>query len=277
MYFRPWPLVILAIVQCLNPVSSVLLSAWASQLPPSMWFDAFFKGVSVWVMIEIFALPFIQGLLIFFAKRSGFYVLISITGYTLASNIREAYLSHAQGMGLLAYFLGVFLNFALIAYLFLPQVRMVFFRKELRWWESLPRYKVDSTIVVENEEHKKHSAQLVDISLGGAGLIIVDGHISHEDHVKLLIPYETKILLMPATVVYGRSVGDGKTRYGVEWAHGPEEDKTLMMKWVYSLEHSQASQSRSLPSLREDFMVWLKEAKRNPRVWVPRIPDKKSS
>jgi len=275
MYFRPWPLVILAIIQCLNPITSVLLSAWASQLPPSLWFQGFFQGVSMFTLVEVFLLPWIQGLLIFFAKRWGFYVIISITGYILASNIREASLSHAHGANFLAFLVGIILNLGLIVYFFLPSVRSVYFRKDLRWWESLPRYKTNVTITVENEDHVKTSATLVDLSLGGAGVSISDGFINHEDIISLLIPYQNKTILMRAIVVYGRSLGHGHTRYGLEWVNSPEEDRTLIMKWVYSLEKNEAKQSRSLPSLSEDFLVWFREAKRNPKVWVPRLPKSK--
>ncbi len=273
MQRRPWPLVFLAIFQLLGPIGSLFLSAFVNKVGIIEMTAAIWNYSRPVDLLEFYALPIAQGVLIFMAKRWGYYIVLALAALSIYLNVQEWRV--ASDVISVPILIGVITtNVALIAYLLLPNVRAIFMNSRLRWWETPPRYLVSiKSQVSKNDGHAK-PATIVDLSVGGAGIETESEHFQTGDTVLLTYERDGRTILMRATAVYQRYDGTGY-RYGLEWQRGAEEDERRTMRLLDELEQEQTQIARPLPRWRDDLAAWWSRARKNPRAWVPEITKKK--
>lgn len=273
MQRRPWPLVFLALLQILGPFGSIAISAYVNKVGFFEMAGAIWKYSRAWDLVEFYALPITQGVMIFIAKRFGYYIVIALAAFSIYLNIEEW--RFASDMISIPVLLGVTLtNLGLIIYLLLPNVRAVFMNPRLRWWETPPRYTVDIAGNVSKTDGQGFNCKILDISIGGAG-IQTEGHV-FESHEPILLMFERdgRNLLMRGIVVYGRPDGTNH-RYGLEWQRGSDDDENRLMAFLDELEEKRTPITRQVPKATEDLQAWWGRAKKSPSAWVPEVPKKK--
>jgi hypothetical protein len=273
MQRRPWPLVLLALLQILGPIGSIFISAYVNKVGFFEMAGAIWKYSRPWDLVEFYVLPFSQGVFIFYAKRFGYYAVLALAAFSIYLNIQEWRV--ASDVISLPILLGVTAtNIALIVYLLLPNVRVVFMNPRLRWWETPPRYLVELKAQVSKEDGHAKPAMIMDISVGGAGVQVESKLYENGDTLLITFEHESTTILMRALAVYSRPDGTGE-RYGLEWQRGSAEDERRTMRYLDELEEKKNLIARVPPKWKEDFKSWWSRARKSPTAWVPEVPKKK--
>lgn len=273
MQRRPWPLVILALLQIFGPLGSIALSAYLSK---AGFFD---MAAAIWKysrpidLMEFYALPVAQGVLIFLAKRFGYFIVIALAFFSIYLNILEWRVAKDL-ISLPILFAVTGVNLALIFYLLLPNVRAVFMNPRLRWWENAPRYVVSIIGQVSKTDGHANRCSIVDLSIGGAGIQTESAVFTNGDTAILTWELQDRTILLRGTVVYGRST-DSQHRYGIEWQRSIEEDERQLSRYIAILEANNTPVNRPPPSWSDDFKAWWGRAKKSPAAWTPEVPKKK--
>jgi hypothetical protein len=274
MQRRPWPLVFLALLQILGPIGSIFISAHVNKVGFFDMAGAIWKYSHPWDLIEFYALPFAQGIFIFYAKRFGYYAVLALAAFSFYLNIQEWRI--ASDVISLPILLGVTgTNLALIVYLLLPNVRAVFMNPRLRWWETPPRYVVSMKAQVSKEDGHAKPATIGDLSIGGAGIQVESELYQQGDTLLLTFEHDSTTILMRAVAVYGRPDPNGGHRYGLEWQRGAAEDERRTMRLLDELEEKKTPVIRMPPKWKEDLTAWWNRARKSPSAWVPEVPKKK--
>ncbi|MBC7385107.1 MAG: PilZ domain-containing protein [Cryobacterium sp.] len=273
MQRRPWPLVILALLQILGPFGSIFLSARVNHVTTFEMASAIWRFSRPIDLMVFYGLPIFSGLLIFFAKRFGYFIVIGLSLVSIYLNISEWRL--ASDVISIPMLMGVTAtNLALIGYLLLPNVRAVFMNSRLRWWENAPRYTVSMRGQLSKTEGHATPCEIVDLAVGGAGLKTDSAPVVNGDSVLLTFDYEEHVVLMRGIAVYGRPDGTGH-RYGLEWQRGSEMDERRFMALLVDLEEKRTPITRTPPKWKEDLKAWASRATKSPSAWVPEVPKKK--
>src|SRR4051812_8371433 len=75
---RPWPILVLALVQLLAPVVSLCFSAWMAKISPLLLFNGLMKYGTWSGNFETFGLPILAGFSIFAMRRWSYALFLGI-------------------------------------------------------------------------------------------------------------------------------------------------------------------------------------------------------
>src|SRR3954471_1678087 len=84
---RPWPIVMLAIIQILSPALSIAISAWKLHTPAKHLLWMLVKYGTGWQLFDLFGTGIIAAAAIFSVKRWSYPVFLSILVWDVYSNI----------------------------------------------------------------------------------------------------------------------------------------------------------------------------------------------
>lgn len=260
MRTRPWPLVILALIQILTPAMNILFNSVALKVSPAQ--------VLFWVfqrppheIFESMALMPIAGFAIYQMKKWSYPVFLGSMAWSIYSNVRHwQYASSHYSIStvLMVYFFEI----VLVLYFLVPAVRRTFFDPTIRWWESKPRYelKLNSELVVSGKSLPTH---ILNLSEGGA---FVSG--AHQIALGEPIELNFDVLSLPFSavgkIVHVRDLGNGHTCFGIQFEHTRETEKRLrdLTKGLKSIGFQDRTQSKSWhESLTEWALTLLKTGK----------------
>jgi hypothetical protein len=260
-------------IQILGPVGSIAISAYVNKVGFIEMASAIWRFSRAWDLAEFYALPILQGLMIFLAKRFGYYIVLALSLFSIWLNFKEWKI--ASDVISVPILIGVTLtNLALVGYLLLPSVRAVFMNPRLRWWETPPRYTVDLPGQASKVDGHGFPVRITDLSVGGAGIATEGARFENAEPILLMFEHKARTLLMRAMVVYGRPDGTNH-RYGLEWQRGSADDESRLMDYLEELEEKKTPITRPTPKWREDLAAWWSRARKSPGAWVPEIPKKK--
>ncbi|MCO4794262.1 MAG: PilZ domain-containing protein [Bacteriovoracaceae bacterium] len=173
------------------------------------------KGlVDFWLVFPI------AGLALLSVKRIAWYFFISIQFYSIITHLtyqRFAWPYFAE----VPFFSSVFLlimNFILIIYICLPEVRMLFFEKSNRWWETRTRYAFTLPIKLwHTNPEKLEQACLLNLSETGA-LIRFNRDIDLKEFVHLEISFQD-IKVQVKGLIVRDDFRSGQKSYGIKFVY----------------------------------------------------------
>jgi hypothetical protein len=112
------------------------------------------------------------------------------------------------------------INVGLVSYFLLPAVRIVYFNKRLRWWETKPRYEIDmqATLIIDNHQI---SCTILNISEGGA-LVKNINPLQMGFDACLRFSFFDQTVNVPARVVYSQNGS-----MGFQFLHNNETEKKV--------------------------------------------------
>ena len=168
MRHRPWPIIFFALIQFLMPLFSVIFNAIIFKVSFLFALNALWTHSGVMAKVEFFFLYPIAGLCIFLMKKWSYPIFVVINLWTITSNIM-IWLSNSNqafvSTGVIIFV--TLLNISFVTYYMLPAVRQVYFNKNIRWWESQPRYQVHLKTRLKQADQNSISCTLRDFSDGG--------------------------------------------------------------------------------------------------------------
>jgi hypothetical protein len=268
---RPWPIVFLAALQLLCPVASILVSALVWHATPAQVLATVARELTVFQQIDLFGLPLLAAASLFCFRPWSYPVFIAISAWTLVSNYQTWEAS--QG-GFSAGWLGglSLLNTLFIGYFLAPSVRQAYFNARVRWWESLPRFRMDlpGTVAIDGVEV---ACRLEDVSAGGA-LVELDPsagvrelHNGETLHVRFGFHHQR--YSPRARVVHRRLSLPGC--YGVQFLKDAEAARVARLMRALKLLGFPIRQER--PPWQQDLAEWARSIPRDGwRAFFPRLP-----
>jgi hypothetical protein len=220
MFQRPWPLVILAVIQMLSPIFNVLVNSWTLGVKPNY--------VLGWIMerppieiFEFFLLMPIAGFAILRMRRWSYIVFFGAMAWSLFSNLRHLqYTSQTHSVLVLGLVYG--LQIALVLYFLLPSVRVTYFNPRVRWWESKPRYelKLPCELIVAGNQSE---GNVLNVSAGGIFVqVTVKRGFNVGADVDLRFSVLSQVFKAQGKFAHERELGGGVFCYGIQFNHSPE-------------------------------------------------------
>lgn len=217
---RPMSIVVLALLQCLTPVASILLNAWLNKVSILQTFLAIWGGGWQARTEFLFLMP-IAGIAIYWVKPWSYPIFASAFGWTVFRNWQDT-LAPSSGVSSVPVSVQLLLslsNAALVAYFLIPAVRTTYFNKAVRWWENQPRYPIDLRASLACSSQNLIGS-ISNISLGGI-FFSCQAQLNKNDRVKVGFNILGNSYTFDACVVFCRE-NEG---YGLQFIHTETTNK----------------------------------------------------
>jgi hypothetical protein len=164
MKFKPWPIVILALLHFLSPVWTVCLSAWLLGTPLKIYLHELFLYGRVHDFLSLLIFP-VAGLVIYLVERWSYPVYLALM-FVVTLNNGVLWHDFPKPLNLFLILAVQAGNIAVVTYFLHPRIKTVFLDPRVKWWKSKPRYPVQMPCWIATED-KTQQAQVMNISQGG--------------------------------------------------------------------------------------------------------------
>jgi hypothetical protein len=264
---RPWPIVLLAALHFLGPIGNAILSAILMKVGLFTYLGLLFKHKTLFGLAEFFLLYPIAGIAIYAVKEWSYPVFLGVVATTAVRN----YVTWTQYPQMLPIWLLVaiyVLHVSLVSYFLIPPVRAFFYDSKLRWWESKPRFHIETKAKIATADDEKTSpCEIVNISEGGF-FIKTSRKLNPGDVVEVEATLINRKLHLKAEVVYRRA--QGMKGFGAKFI-GLEPQARQMLKNVMKGLKFMGVETRSGQNKwTEDLVGWSKEVIRTGNGLVPK-------
>lgn len=168
---KPWPIIILATLHFIEPLLKILFYSAYWQVSPLQLVQHVVERESTLSAILFFGAFPLGGLAIISVKKWSLPVYLAVQSLVLSHNFSDwLYNEHAVPLTFLV--MVTALNLTVVAYFLVPAVRLAYMDPNLRWWEALPRYRVNFPAKLTQLPIEKLGVHIRDISEGGVLLAI---------------------------------------------------------------------------------------------------------
>ncbi len=244
---RPWPIVLLAVLQFLSPLFYIITAAIYFGLTPG---DAGKEVIALSTDLrkfEIFILPLILGVLIFLTRRTGYYLAIVGSIYLIIRSIIEFSASNQTDPVFPMIIMNV-LSVAVLIYLLLPKTRNIYLNRRVRWWETDPRYLVTLPASVTRIGASPMKAEVVNLAAGGAGIETLETGFLKDEVIGLEFQSEGTVYHMKSKIAWEKPTGTGKQYLGLAWADdNTNPNHSKIRRLVRTLKSKGTQTSRKTP------------------------------
>jgi len=238
MEHKPWPLIILAFIHIIEPITKINFYSLYYQLTPLEVVLRVYQSNTAIQIFEFFLLFPIAGLALFAVKKWSYLVFFIAEIWVLTINF--SYLNdlyQTNQMMMLGFFVSfTILNLVFVSYLLLPAVRNAYLHPRTRWWESKPRYSVNFDCKVDG----KSIGTIRNISSGGV-FIETDSKLLIKS--KLMIEFNLSIesetvKIRTRSFVLNKFEINNTQGYGAKFIETTRRNKKLLKKTINHLEKS---------------------------------------
>ncbi|OFZ81500.1 MAG: hypothetical protein A2603_04655 [Bdellovibrionales bacterium RIFOXYD1_FULL_55_31] len=271
MKTRPWPLVVLAIIQVLTPIFNVLFNAWVLGVSPSVVLTWMFQRP--WLEIfQTLALMPIAGYAVFRMKKWSYPVFFGAIFWSMLANLQHWQYVTSQ-MPSWAFLFVYGCDILLVSYFLLPAVRATYFDPRVRWWESKPRYELKLEVRAELSQNEVLEGLILNVSEGGA-FVHFDRKLAVGDIVNLRFEIIHQEFMIPGKVVYARAESGQDPFYGVQFIHSKATVRRFQ-NLVRGLKALGFQDRSSLKPWFRDLQDWLVQLFKTGRGWIPELQYRK--
>lgn len=259
MEYKPWPLILLAFVHFIEPISKIAFYSIFFQLSPLDAIVIEYQSGSAIQTFEFFFLFPIAGIALFAVKKWSFPLFVLVEVWVFITNLtyfNELYQSNQIWLLGFFIFFGI-LNIAVVGYLLLPAVRIAYLDPRVRWWEAKPRYSIN----IEGKVDGQTTGTIVNISESGIFIaahrnLPIDSEIELEftlfESAALSQDFHIKL---KALVVHKFTV-DNVEGYGIRYIELSVSNRHLIRSMIRHLER--ANVTRRPPRRNAmDLIRWL--------------------
>lgn len=254
---RPWPLVLLALLQIITPLLYLLVAASNAHITPGAMFDEIVALETPLRKFELFVLPLILGAQIFFTRRLGYYVAILGSVYLVIRSVMVFIASNQTDPVYVIVFSNV-ISLAGVIYLARSKVRDIYFNPRLRWWETPPRYIVAWDAKLSRAGSETGNVKLSNLSIGGAGVDTSDTGFVPNEVVELKFDRNGQTYALRSRVVWQTKFPTLGTRLGLEWTESAMNvERVKVRRLVAELKSANTPQTRQIPNWWTDLKAWI--------------------
>ena len=255
MKSRPWPIIILALLQLLTPISNFGLTYFLFGQGPVEFIAASLKTSPLFFLGDSFGVYLMMAYAIYACRVWSYPVFLGGIGFNLVRTLQAHALYPNQTP--LAIILPIFLlNVILVSYFLIPDVRRLFFEARLRWWESKTRYQVELPCTVYYKT-KAHRFTIRDISEGGVGL---EGDLTLKkwDELYVTLKIYNREFFGRAWVAHERKTAS-KAMIGVNFEGLDYKNKIALKNIVNGFKAFGLEQTLSPPRKIESLTHWSRQ------------------
>ena len=249
---KPWLIVALATLQILVPIFGVLLGSFFENITPYQYVKTYTQVHSALDIFEYFFLFPIAGVSIFIMKRWSFPFFVGAMIWVNVSNIQSWATGYREDWSIPILIAITLLNLTIVTYFLLPAIRRFYFKKQLRWWESKPRFRVEIPGLLE---YKKldHKCVIRDLSESGA-FIESDMDISSGEQICLQVSVLNNRFPISGIIIHKRT--SPVLGYGIEFNINRKE-KRVVNNLIKALQFLGCNISRPEDPFLDDFLEWI--------------------
>jgi Tfp pilus assembly protein PilZ len=262
MRTKPWPLILLAILQILSPAGTILFNAWALDVKPIYVLRWLLEKPALQIFESLFLMP-IAGVAIYQMKAWSYAIFLAAMSWSFAANFRNwhyAVQSFPMWKGLLVYTFQILLAF----YFMIPSVRKTYLDRSVRWWEAQKRFSLRLPVLLS---FGKESASGVMKNISEGGILLQTEHpfeSGQEVQIRfdvLEVRYE-----VPGQIRYALSLPQGERGYGVQFRHTAESYARFHqlirgLSLIGIIDRDQAFKKPWYQGMRDWFVTLLKTGK----------------
>ena len=247
---RPWPILLLAVLQFLSPLIYIIVASFFYGLSVQATANEILALTPELRKFEIFVLQVLLGGLILMTRRTGYYFVIVGSIYLIVRGVIE-FVASNQTDPVFPLVLTNLLCAAVIAYLVRPRTRMIYFNPRMRWWETEARYVVGFPASIVRVGGKACKAKIQNIAVGGAGVDTVEKGFLKDEIVDLEFQYEGETYRMKSKIVWEQDIAGSQQFIGIQWAESnANADRSKMRRLTRELK------KKGFPTTRKNIPWW---------------------
>jgi Tfp pilus assembly protein PilZ len=262
MRTKPWPLLLLAVLQILTPVGTILMNAWGLGVKPLYILQWILERPAIDIFETLFLMP-IAGIALYQMKAWSYAVFLAALGWGLVANMRHWNYA-AQAFPIWKMLIVYGFQFLLVIYFMIPSVRKIYLDRSVRWWEAKRRFslKLPVRLMFGAGEFQ---GTMQNISEGGM-LMQSDSELETGKVVTLFFHILDRQFEVPGQVRYVMAQSQGGRVYGIQFQHS-HETLARFKKLVRGLElmgiedRDQAFKKPWYQGMREWVVTFLKTGK----------------
>jgi hypothetical protein len=214
---RPWPIVLMAILQFLSPVFYLIAAAAFYHLSFGAATNEILALTPPLRKFELFVLPVILGVLILITRKMGYYIVVLGSIYLVIRGVME-FIASNQTDPVFPLIISNLICLAAVVILLRAKTRSVYLNPRLRWWETSPRYVVNLSSSITRVGGKPTRATLENIAAGGAGLETTETGFLKNEIVDLEFQRDGETYRLKSQIVWEKPMDGSKQYLGLQWA-----------------------------------------------------------
>jgi len=255
MEHKPWPLIILAFIHFVEPLTKILFYSFIYNISPGQIIESLFESDSAFQLFNFFFLFPIAGIAIFSMKKWSLLLFLLIEAYVLIINI--AYLNSLYQTDQIALFASFIIfgvmNILIVTYLLVPAVRITYLDPRVRWWEAYPRYQSNIDCTINNSI----TGKIQNISISGV-FITTNYDLPLDSSIQIEFNFKKNtngLILKPKVLVLNKYDINNSTGYGAIFSELTNDERKSIKMLIKYLDKSNATRR---PPRRGplDFIRW---------------------
>ena len=256
MEYKPWPLIILAIIHIIEPITKLFFYSFIYSISPLAIVDSLFQSETTLQLINFFVLFPIAGIAILAVKKWSLPVFLSIEIFVFINNIGYLHtlLDTHQYIMFSSFIIFGFLNITIVVYLLIPAVRIAYLDPRVRWWETHPRYQTDIDCTISNNLVGK----IQNISLSGVFITSIN-HLELDSLVTVEFNAPSKngtITLKPSLKVLNKYTVNNSYGYGAVFSNLTINELKQLKVLIKYLDKSKAIRRPAKRTIKS-FFCWI--------------------
>ncbi len=249
MFRRPWPILMLALLQFLTPVIYLAFAAGFYNVSIGSATREIMELTPFTRQLEIFILPLILGLLIFMTNRIAYLIAMIGCIYGIVAGVLAFVLSN-QTDPVFPIILSNLFCLAAIGYLARSKARNIYFNQRLRWWETELRYVVNFPSSVTRVGGAPMKATLLNIASGGAGVETLNSGFLKGEVITLEFQNAGTVHHLKAKVMWEKPIDSAKQFIGIHWEdENTKPERSKVRRLIRSLKTAKTPTTRHAPPL----------------------------
>lgn len=263
---KPWPIIILALLQLFAPIVNAFINSWLLHIPLNVYFKQFVLHKSVLSLIVLFVIPIACAVFIYICKLWSLIGFITLEVFLVAWNILQR-TADPNHYSLLTVSTFNTVNLVLVLYFLIPAVRQVYTNPRIRWWESKPRYLKEHKVSLIYDG-QQIEATTINISEGGA--FISTSHLlqAHKT-VSFLLKDGRHEFSISAEILH---TSPQNNLAGLKFHTKKSKVIKRVKKYISHLKESGTPERSPIEPWQTSFLAWIKAFNHPQKALLPQVP-----
>lgn len=269
MRSRPWPVVILALLQLVIPFASLYLASTFYSMDFGRYIKtlSYLKGpIEFW---SFFILPFVAAGAIFAVRRWSYPVFLTTIVWSLVVDLSHWTMSSTVFPT--AVLIGTYaFNIAVVSYLMIPTVWSLYSNPKAAWWRSKERYLLNHTGNVKGG-HGVTECRVLDISKGGAFLEST-WELGTTEDITVSFNYSGLLFSAKAKIVHGSKRNVLAFGYGIQFKEMDRSNSKALSQILNSLKQLNMEAISRAERGNDSLWSWMANVLSTGNGLVPTVP-----
>lgn len=246
---RPWPIVILALLNLLAPLFYLLKTYYTTHFPLVIFVKALFLPENILLTIHMIIPCLVAAVSIYAVKKWSYHVFFLTMMWVIIRNFYNYFI--ANDISALQLIGAILVNILLVSYFLIPAIKEAYMNPKLRWWEAKTRYKKSIHVLLQQDNQQYHGT-ISNISEGG--VFINSCNLAIDNPLRLAFTDNQFHFNLEGKVVYQIPDGNG---YGIQFFNLNRTLKKELKKFVLGLEKQKVPLTRPLKHWTIDLKEWI--------------------